>query len=226
MFSDIQNTINIEYYERIIEIISNEKESTNSTNIEILGKMTNAIENAKNKKSEIIKSMSNPNDELLIDAVLSMPWKKIPNVHKINQIKIYLEENISDVKEQKIAVKHFTELINAEKLNSNDILYDVDLKKITSIYTLNEILPDIQLQLPWKRLSNTNKIDQIINYLQANVPNKKAQEAILKKLTALVNKKKFNNEKYIVYDSKIKKIISIPALKINMETKKFSISIK
>lgn len=75
----------------------------------------------------------------------------------------------------------------------------------------------------WHQLPEFHKMKKIYEYLQEKVENEDFKKKILDDINKLIYKKKLNGKNYVVYDEKQQKIISFPALKIDLKSEKFEI---
>jgi hypothetical protein len=120
----------------------------------------------------------------------------------------------------------------------NKILENIDLyfpgKKQKFMYTHRTEAPDLTLKRgnmnetfkeidkymmmkPWNRMTNFHREIKIKEFILDQKYEKDTHDKVSKILYDAINENKLKSNKYVVYDTKIQKILSIPILKENLD---------
>lgn len=77
----------------------------------------------------------------------------------------------------------------------------------------------------WNKLTNFHKLVKIKEFITENYEANNFRDEILAKLTLRIDDNTFNTKKYVIYDPNAEKILSIPALTVDITKKIFDIKI-
>lgn len=136
----------------------------------------------------------------------------------------YVKLLIEQQKGNEIQTEKITELETILKTHNNSIRLDYD-KFMSSLDDVNEMY----MVQSWNKMHEFNKIRKIMEYFNENVHDNiddTMKKNICDDLIKLIKLKKLNKKNEIVYDKELKKIISIPILKINNDDKTYYIKVK
>lgn len=146
---------------------------------------------------------------------------------------ISFDNEIDDIVRCNKQFRFATELQNTEDENrKNDIRKIIKIidgqtidssesrKKLDLFY---QTIDQKSLQNKWTRLSKDQKENRLDDYLKNLIKEPQIFQNIKEKLFELLNQNKLKHEKDIFYDPDIGKIISLPILELDSETKKFNI---
>lgn len=176
--------VNILYEKNMFnKYIRNRNKPINDDVVDDMSKLNNEADNVKRVISNSLLNDNELNDSFYTN--YNRTTKSVPSNMQLNR------EIITDINNM-----YNNQTINS---NSND-----------KVATLLNTLKTSTYKKPWNKLSVYHKMIKINEYITNTYGDK---PSLVEKIEALINQKKMNSTKFVVYDPNTEKILQIPVIK-------------